>query len=217
MRKTIFAEGEYYHIYNRGVEKRNIFPNDKDRWRFLTIMFLFQLDNHIDNIGRLVKNVQHLELNIEEFKITPSNRNVELICFCLMPNHYHLILKETKEKGISNFGQRLGNSYTKYFNTKYKRVGHLFSGNFQAAHITKDTYLKYLSSYIHNNPKELDFQRENECKYMWSSLTDYVNSNRWGELLKPKIIMDQFKNKNDYLSFVKENIKNKKLDQLYID
>lgn len=184
----------------------------------MTLLLLFQGNSHTDNISRLVKNVQHLELNIEELRTALSDRNVELVCFCLMPNHYHLILKEIKEGGISNFGQRLGNSYTKYFNTKYSRTGHLFGGIFQAVHITKDTYLKYLSSYIHNNPRELNLRQESDYEYEWSSFTDYLKLNRWGKFLKPEIIIDQFKNKDVYFSFVKENIKkNKKFNSLYID
>ncbi len=218
MRKTIFVENEYYHIYNRGVEKRSIFLNDKDRWRFLTLILLFQGNSHADNIGRLVKHVQHLELNIEEFQTALLNRNIELVCFCLMPNHYHLILKEVKKGGISNFGQRLGNGYTKYFNTKYGRTGHLFGGNFQAVHITKDTYLKYLSSYIHNNPKELNFRQENKYEYTWSSFQDYIKTNRWSEFLCPSIILDQFKNSRDYQKYVLESsVKSKPGWDIFID
>ncbi|MDP3764242.1 MAG: transposase [bacterium] len=218
MRKTILAEGEYYHIYNRGVEKRNIFLNDNDKWRFMTLLLIFQGKGHIDNMQRIVKLVQHSMLNKEPFDDILLNKKVELICFCLMPNHYHLILKEIKNGGISSFGQRLGNSYTKYFNTKYKRTGHLFGGRFQTVHITQNTYLKHLSSYIHNNLTELNNWKKLENEYFWSSLPDYVNKNRWDKFLNPEIILNQFRGKNDYLNYIKNNRnKIKKLDGYYID
>lgn len=224
MRKDTFLSEEFYHIYNRGVEKRNIFMDDADRWRFLTLLLLFQGDTFVPQVGRLVSFVKHLvfdkENKLEEhdvFKDIVSNRIVELVCFCMMPNHFHIILHQIKEEGISNFMQRLGDSYTKYFNMKYERSGHLFGGCFQSRHIDQNEYLTYLSAYIHMNPRELKAWHNKEVLYPWSSFQDYKSNNRLGSLLAHSIISDQF-NKNEYQKFVKSsNIKNVVEDEYLID
>src|SRR3990167_6717841 len=103
MRKETFTEGEYYHIYNRGVEKRNIFIAEKDYWRFIASLLLFQGKVPVSQISRIVNDVQNLELDKDIFKEVLKSRIVELVCFCLMPNHFPFILKEIKEGGISKF------------------------------------------------------------------------------------------------------------------
>ena len=224
MRKDSFTVAEFYHIYNRGVEKRNIFLNDSDRWRFLTLLLVLQGDNLVPQIGRLVPHVKHLvldkQLDMDKndiFKDILSTRQVELVCFCIMLNHFHLILHEIKEGGISSFMQRLGDSYTKYFNMKYERSGHLFEGVFQSRHIDQNEYLTYLSAYIHMNPRELRAWHNKESQYPWSSFQDYEKKNRWGQFLNPSIVTNQFQ-QEEYRNFVTEsNIKNTVEDEYLID
>ncbi len=202
MKAPIIAPGEYYHIYNRGVEKRNIFLNENDYWRFMTLLVIFQGKVYIPQISRVVTDVKHSMFDKELFIEILSKRTVELVCFCLMPNHYHFILKEIKGGGIINFMQRLGDAYTKYFNLKYKRTGHLLGGRYQSVHINKDNYLKHLSSYTHLNPRELKHWMGREHQYPWSSFQDYVGTNRWGNFLNHSIIIEQFRNKKHYYNFV---------------
>ncbi|MEK7503114.1 MAG: transposase [Patescibacteria group bacterium] len=202
MPRAQFAEGEYYHIYNRGVEKRSIFTNDQDRWRFLTLLIILQGDTSIPQIKRILPNVQHWRLDDELFQEIEKNRTVELISFCLMPNHYHLMLGEIKEGGISKFMQRISDSYTKYFNIKYDRSGHLFGGKFQSVHIDENTYLNYLSAYIHLNPRGLNSWHSKEISYPWSSFQDFCKENRFGKFLNPSLILDQFADKKEYRNFV---------------
>ncbi len=204
MPRARLGEGEYYHIFNRGVEKRLIFLDDKDRWRFMTLLIAFQGDVTINQIGRLVVDVEHRRFDNEIFSEILHKRYVELIAFCLMPNHFHLILLEVKEGGISKFMQRLLDAYTKYFNIRHNRVGHLFSGKFQSVHIDKNEYLNYLSAYLHLNPRELKMWRKKEIKYPWSSFYDFAISNRWGQFLNPSILLDAFDDGEDYRSFVEE-------------
>lgn len=198
MRKDFFTEGNYYHIYNRGVERRNIFVDDQDRWRFLTLLFILQWETHFPHIGRVVSIIKNLKPNFLISDIIPkrdfNKKMVELICFCFMPNHFHFILKERNEegRGISAFMQRLGDSYTKYFNIKHQRTGHLFGGVFKSIPIDHNEYLGYLSAYIHLNPRELQGWSGKEVEYPWSSFQDYVRTNRWGEFLHPSVIADQF-------------------------
>jgi len=205
MRKVQFAVGQFYHIYNRGVNKQNIFLDRRDHIRFLFILLTFQSKLPIYNIGRYVSTlIKHSVFNItkEIFNKITENRIVELVSFVLMPNHFHLILHEVEESGISRYMQKVLNAYAKYFNTKYKRSGHLFQGPFHAVHIETNEQLLHLSAYIHRNPRELKEWKNKEHKYPWSSFQDLYNKNRWGELLVSNIIMEQFKNREEYKNFI---------------
>lgn len=208
MRNILISQGEYYHVFNRGVNKQVIFYDKNDWNRFLFLATLFQSPTNFKNISRFSKNftesvqhrVLHTTLNTEKIV---RDRYVELVAFCIMPNHFHLILKEEKEGGISQYMQRVLNSYTKYFNTKYQKSGHLFQGPYKAVHVESNDQLLYLSAYIHRNPRELKNWINKEEYYLYSSYMDFVNENRWGKLLCTDIIMEQFKNKKDYLGFVR--------------
>ena len=135
-----------------------------------------------------------------------------------MPNHFHLILKETKEGGISKFMQRLADAYAKYFNSRYDRTGHLFGGRFQSVHVNRNAYLNYLSAYVHLNPKELLKWKRREIDYPWSSFQDFVFENRWGDFLSTEILLGQFKDGKEYKSFVEETpIKEKLDDKHFLD
>lgn len=215
MRKHGFAEDEFYHVYNRGVEKRNIFMDDNDRWRFITLLMVLQGKKYVEQIGRYVIDVRHLVLDKKMFKEILQNQTVKLVGFCLMPNHFHLILQEVAEGGISAFMQRLGDGYTKYFNARYQRHGHLFGGVFKSVHIDTDEYMKYLSAYIHLNPSEAGW-RKREVKYPWSSFQDYVSENRWKDFLDASIILNQFDSGREYKDFVMETDAGEEIDDKYL-
>jgi len=205
MRKIKIIPGEYYHIYNRGNNKQSIFLDEKDWSRFLFLIIYFQSPLIFQNIGRQTSHfVKHSVFNIpnEIVKEIIDKRIIELTSFTLMPNHFHLFTHELKEMGTSQYMQRILNSYTKYFNTKYKKSGHLFQGPFQYVHIKNDSQLLYLSAYIHRNPREIKEWTNKEHFFPWSSYQDYINKNRWGELLKTNIITDQFSGAEKYKSFV---------------
>lgn len=205
MRNIKIAPNEYYHIFNRGMNKQNIFPETRDRVRFLFLILYFQSPVIFQNIGRFVKYyVKHRVFNIDTATTheTVERRCVELVAFCLMPNHFHLIIKEVEEGGIARYMQRVLNSYTKYFNAKYSASGHLFQGPYKAVHISSDVQLLYLSAYIHKNPTELFDWKNKEDNYEWSSYRDFFSENRWKELLVTDIITDSFENREDYRKFV---------------
>ncbi|MBU3942405.1 transposase [Patescibacteria group bacterium] len=210
MRKEPIIEGEYYHILNRGNNKQLIFRDERDRIKFLFSILYFQSPVKLDNISRQVNYfVKNNSFKMPEDVVQEiiNKRYVELIAFSLMPNHFHLILHELKEGGISNYMLRILGSYTKYINTKNEISGHLFQGTFKSVHIKDDPQLLYTSAYIHNNVKELRGWNGKEHLCPWSSFQDYVNENRWGELLKTDIILDQFSNKDKekYKSFVQKS------------
>lgn len=208
MRIIPVVSGEYYHILGRGNNKQNIFRDKRDYIRFLFLILYFQSPIIFENIGRMVKHyVGHSVFNISNDVINDivKNRYVELIGFALMSNHFHLIVYGVKDNGIPMYMQRVLNSYTKYFNTKYKQSGHLFQGPYKAVHIEDDNQISYLSAYQHRNPNELKGWRNKEIEYPWSSYQDYVKENRWGELLKNGIIMSKFENGKDYKDFVQNS------------
>lgn len=205
MRNINIVEGEYYHLYNRGVNKQKIFIDKRDWVRFLFCILYFQSPLVIYNLNRPVGNfVRHSVFNMDEVEII-ANKYVELVAFCLMPNHFHLLVQEKEEGGISRYMQRVQNAYTKYSNTRYKKSGHLFQGPYQIVHIEDNEQLIYLSAYIHKNPGELKGFRNKEDVYTWSSYQDYTKENRFPSLLKPDVIIEQYESAKEYQRAVKES------------
>lgn len=208
--------GEYYHVFNRGNNKQNIFYDQKDWARLLFLILYFQSPVNLQNIGRQTSRfVQNRILNISDDIIEEiiKNRYVELINFAFMPNHFHLTLYELKKGGISTYMQRILISYTKYFNIKHEKVGHLFQGPYKIVHIENNEQLLYLSTYIHRNPREIKGWTNKEGDYPWSSYQDYVKENRWGKLLENNVILNQFSSKSEYHKFVKTSSAKSFLDE----
>src|SRR3989344_2151822 len=205
MKRENIGVNEYYHVYNRGVGKKIIFKDDRDRARFLFLILYFQGEVNFSQISRIISSYikrQIFNVDTDKRKKIISTGFIELVGFALMPNHFHLILKESKEKGIGKYMQRVLNSYTKYFNTRYDISGHLFQGAYKAVHVVDNEQLLYLSAYIHRNPREIKEWHNKEENFPWSSYQDYTKQNRWGKFLKDGIILDQFKSSNDYRKFV---------------
>jgi len=201
IRNGLLAPGEYYHICNRGVNKQVIFHDIGDYYRFLFLIIYFQSSTTFPQLNRLVKEfVQHPMLDIGEDVI--KKRTVELVAFCIMPNHFHLILKEVEEGGISSYMQRVLNAYGKYYNTKYERSGHVFQGPYRLVHIEDDRQMRHTSAYIHRNPREIKNWFKKEHLYPWSSYQDFIGKNRWGKLLVPDIAMGESSQKQ-YEEFVR--------------
>jgi len=206
MRNIKIAPGEYYHVLNRGVNKQLIFHDDSDKIRFLFLILYFQSPVEFPQIGRSIKSfVKHrvFDINKETQQKIVKAKFVELTSFCLMPNHFHLIMKEVEENGTARYMQRVLNSYTKYYNTKYHKSGHLFQGPYKAVHVSNNKQLLYLSTYVHRNPRELKEWKNKESDYPWSSYQDLISKNRFEELLVFDIINGQFENKDEYDEFVK--------------
>ncbi|MDO8452870.1 MAG: transposase [bacterium] len=130
-----------------------------------------------------------------------NTKIVEIVCFSLMPNHFHILVKQLTENGISTYLRKIANSYTKYFNTKHERVGPLFQGPFKAVLIEDDYQLIHVSRYIHLNALVSSIVSDKDfISYPWSSLSDYAGKNR--KFINPKIVLDQFVSKKDYMKFV---------------
>ena len=205
MRKIKIVPGEYYHIYNRGNNKQPILYDGKDWARFIFLILHFQSTLVFRNIGRQAAYfIKHSIFNVpeEDVKEIIEKRWIELVSFTLMPNHFHLIIHELKNGGISQYMQRILNAHTKYSNTKYGNSGHLFQGPFQVVHIENNNQLLYLSAYIHRNPRDIREWTDKEHLFPYSSYQDCINENRWGKLLKTGIITEQFSNGKKYREFV---------------
>src|SRR3989344_2192701 len=204
MRLIRITPGEYYHIFNRAVNKQIIFHDVSDYFRFLFLILYLQSPIIFQQLGRKVKEfVQSRALDSGEEDKIIKKRRVELVAFCIMPNHFHLIVKELEEGGITAYMQRVLTAYSKYYNTKYAKSGHVFQGPYQAVHIKDDRQLLYLSAYIHRNPREISKWLNKEDKYPWSSYQDIISENRWDKLLLPDVLMGEFKNRKKYDEFVK--------------
>lgn len=217
------APGEYYHIYNRGMQKQPIFETNKDRLRFIFLLLVFQGKNSIKNVSREIKkNMQSAQSSIlhikpELEKNILRNRTVELIGFCLMPNHFHLLVQENTESGIAKYMQRVLTAYTMYFNVRHKKSGHLMQGSYKSVLMENDLQLMHASAYIHKNPAEFPEWRHGEEKYPWSSLQDYVGQNRWGKLLSAGIILDHYtdgEENGSYKDFIDTSLAKEKPEYL---
>lgn len=184
---------EIYHVYNRGSEKRPIFVTRTDQKRFFKTLRYYQLE------GPKPKLSHFSELSLR--KPDPSKKIVKIICYCLMPNHFHLILKQIRDNGITEFMGKISNSYTKYFNTKHTRVGPLLQGEFKSVLVESDEQLVHLSRYIHLNPL-VSFLTKSLDQYEWSSYEEYVGN--LNGICSKEEILGLFKSKNDYRQFVQD-------------
>ena len=177
----------YYHIYARGVSKSAIFNNDKDKAVFLNLLKRYlSSDKEYDKRNHQYPNY---------------SKSIELLAFCLMNNHFHMLIYQKDEGAMTGLMKSLLTSYSRYFNKKYNRSGPLFESRYKATNIDSDSYLHHISRYIHLNSK-------NWSSYSFSSLP-YYSGNSNAEWVKPQKILDLFKDKNEYLSFVADYEENK--------
>ncbi len=229
MRRVIFEEDGYYHIFNRGVDKRNIFMSEGDRWRFLQGLFLF---NNSEKVGNILWQMERSRGevnfgNLKEFLKENKEENdpiVSILAYCLKDNHFHLLLKEIREGGIQLFMQKLGIGYVRYFNNKHNRQGSLFEGPFKAIRIDKDEYLQYLLAYINIiNPaqkiiseiKKTGIKDKEKVKsfieeFPWSTHQEYLEK-RKSIIIEKDILGDFFPSAERYREFT-EDILNAKED-----
>lgn len=181
-----------------------IFKNLYDYNRFLRTMIYYQIDSVKPKFSIFSPETTILDL---------SKRTVEIISYCLMPNHFHFLLKPAKEGGLSEFVSKLSNSYTKYVNVKNGRVGPLLQGEFKAVRVESNEQLLHLTRYIHLNPL-IGFATKNLETYKWSSYPEYVSLID-NSICEKDIIINQFKNRDLYKQFVLNHVEYaKKLDQI---
>jgi len=206
--KTYIANG-FYHVYNRGVEKRNIFLDEQDYLVFLSYLklYLSPVEETIKNTTNNI-NLDYEEKNSKIFRLNELKnffRKIKLITYVLMPNHFHLEVQQVGVKDLENFMRCLIIKYTMYFNKKYKRVGTLFQGRYKAVSIFGKERLIDLSLYIHRNPIELLSENQPLESYPWSSYPAYIGNHQVKWLIKD-IIMSNFENVKVYRSLVESSV-----------
>jgi len=208
-RKTPLLNGEFYHIYNRGNSRQQIFFDDADYNRFIKLLYICNSIKQVNFRDDIV------EKGIDVWDIDRGEAIVAIGAWVLMPNHFHIYVTSPKDglldgNNITVFMRKLCTAYSKYINTKYSRTGTLFEGRFKSVHITEDVQAKYLFSYIHLNPVKLFQKNWKEDgikdkvkaisfikKYRWSSCYDYLYKDRIeSRLLELRNFPDYFSNKD---------------------
>lgn len=217
-RKEKFIPGEYYHIYNRTLFNHPEFTDYKNSER-LKQAFLLANSTHSSRAFQFLRDNKNATIEGALEIAMHGEKLVDVLCYTIMPDHYHLLLKERQEKGISNFIHKCNISVAKYINIKNNRSGPLFGSLFRSKHIVTNDYLLHLSLYIHLNP--LDFLigkqwREHRIRnwdqiknklinYPYSSLKKFLDVNHEDKIISGKeIITDQFKNTNEYELFLRD-------------
>ncbi|MBU1031623.1 transposase [Patescibacteria group bacterium] len=194
-RITPLVTNEYYHIYNRGSDKRSTYTQPRDYARFQKTFYYYQFS------GPKSKFSQSTQSSL--FKPLQNEKLVEILCFCLMPNHFHFLVKQLRENGISIFVSQLSNSYTRYFNVKYNRVGPLFQGAFKSVRIETEEQLIHVSRYIHLNPVVSGIAKRPE-DYRWSSYAEYITQAPF--FCSIEEVISLFKISQKYKKFVEDQI-----------
>lgn len=227
-KKRNLATNELYHIFDRGVDKRNIFIDKSDQIRFIHDLYEFndkkpapdyiRRDNEDSNVGHAMSHIERDKL-------------VKIHAFALMPNHHHLIVEPIKENGASFFIRKLHCGYARGFNEKHKRNGYLFQGRYQDVHIQDDRQLMHLVCYIHANPlslwkenwkeKKLTKQEIIEAmqfleKYRWSSFLDYIGTENFPSVIDNKFLTEIFGGPEKYKKFFIDWLEKYQKNETYI-
>jgi putative transposase len=203
--KPVLSIGEYYHIYNRGTDKRDVFLLKVDMERFFLCMREFNITDATGGIFKL----QHSKSALRGLTSQERKPLVEFVAYCLNSNHYHFVLKQLVEKGIENFMQRIGTGYTMYFNEKNERSGSLFQGTYKAKHIATNEYLLYVTTYtnlnfvVHQPLRGLTSQTEH--LYM-SSWDEYLGKGK-RQFCAKNVILGQFSSIKSFKAFSEDTLK----------
>lgn len=203
-----FVKGGCYHIYNRGVEKRKIFMDDQDYRVCLSYLKTYLMPKNIQNLQTIIADPEiqwgEKDKAIKLLRMNNFSQSLSLIAYCLMPNHFHFLVRQTDATVIDNFMNSLFTRYSMYFNKKYRRVGKLFQGVYKAVLVNTDEQLLHLSRYIHQNPIPI-LQGDALQKYPYSSYQSYLKlfNSEW---ITTDVILSSFlpSKFNSYQTFVED-------------
>ena len=214
IRKIAFQNEYFYHIFNRGVDKRRIFNSNHDYTRFMENIRDFNntlTDAQRKHLKSKSASKSNLSVSDTDESVSDTERwrgsvkpLVEIICYSLLTNHFHFLLRQLSDDGITCFMRKLSGGYTNYFNLKNERSGHLFQGAFKAVPVETDEQLLYLSAYVNGNVEIHKIAKAEDWE--WGSYKDYIGK-RNGTLCNKKIILAEFKHIKDYQKYVKIVIK----------
>lgn len=213
MRTIDFVDGEFYHLYNRGTDKRDIFLCEDDFERFLESLHLFN-DALFTTPRTLHQKVTRLSMS-EHFNFE-RHHYVDVFAYCLIPNHYHLLVRQIQKRGISKLMHKLDMGYSRYLNNRLDRSGTLYEGAFKAIHVDKEQYLEHLPTYIHLNALDLggfewrsgmvsdwDAGMEFLSNYRWSSHHAYMNNKQYLPIIKDETVRHLYRDANDYIGHLR--------------
>ena len=202
-RKTPLVAREIYHVFNRSVARQPIFLSQRHYRHIVELINFYRFEkppirySYFDRLNKEQKEI-FIKLNMQNKK--PM---ISILAYCLMPNHFHFLLKPTTDTAVSAFMRNLQNSYSKYFNTKHKRSGSLFQSMFKAVRIETEEQLIHVSRYIHLNPVSSSVIHIKDLeRYPWSSFNAYLTGKKFVE---PDIILKLFSSPAAYKSFVFDN------------
>lgn len=192
LRATPLINGETYHIYNRGAGKDKIFSNERDCLRFQVLLYLANSSKSV-RLADLVRRYKTQGRSLRNAFIERETDRpfADIFSYCLMPNHFHLVLKQKTDNGITQLMKKVCTAYSMYYNIKYERSGVLFQGRFKSSHIDTGPYFRWIFSYVHLNPVELIAPkwrvngihnpasvRKYLNDYQYSSFRDYAGDER---------------------------------------
>lgn len=196
-RTQILATGEIYHVFNRAIDKRPIFSSAIASNRIIELIRFYQR----------IRPLRYSKLTAQQRRQLIDKKDgellVEIICYCVMPNHFHLLIKQVRDGGITSFLRKVTDGYSRYFNLTHHRLGALFQGNFKAVRIVTNEQLLHVSRYIHLNPVTAYIvEKENLREYKWSSYLEYIN--QITPFCSKEVILGQFHH-SSYEQFVLDN------------
>ncbi len=205
-RITPLVTDHYYHILNRGVAYQPTFSVTRDYERLLLCLSYYRHREPPVRLSRLLQIPKEERAKILKGLDGAKKSIVEIVAYCFMPNHFHLLLKQRFDGGISLFMKKITDGYTRYYNTKHKRIGSVFQGAFKAIHVSSEEQLLHLSRYIHLNPLVSTVVRDNEfMTYPWSSLRDYVDGMR-SSFVNTQPVLKHFRSPQKYFEFVMDRV-----------
>ena len=214
-----------YHVLNRGVDKRKIFLDEEDYFRFIHDLFEF---NDADLVNNALYRFHRQSKVVGRPYIKKKRKMlVDILVFCLMPNHYHLLLASRGDNGIPRFMHKMNGVYARYFNEKYKRRGALFEGGYKSVAVKTDAHFIHLPYYIHLNPLDLIAPewRNRELRdykealkflgsYRWSSHLDYAGIKNFPSVTQREFLTKFFSNSSEYKKSIKKWLKTLNLEDL---
>lgn len=192
--------GSYYHIFNRGVDRRIIYNTKADYKRALLTLEYYLPANNSIKLGHYLAMTKGRQLAMS--KRQQSMPLVSILSYCLMPNHFHLLLRQEVDNGIASYMSLVQNSYTQYFNNKHQRSGRLFQSSFKSVMVESREQLLHLSRYIHLNPYVARIVNDTPSllKYPYSSMRHFTQDAQ--SFVETDVMLSQFRNKSDYTQFV---------------
>ncbi|MBI2268413.1 MAG: transposase [Candidatus Blackburnbacteria bacterium] len=205
-RQIPLVTGQMYHVFNRGLDNRSTFTDKREYVRADMAIRFYRFVNPPLKLSRFLVLPKDDRMKLLQETEARREKLVDILCYCFMPNHFHLLLRQLRDGGISKFLANYQNSYTRYFNTKHERLGTLFLDQFKAVRVQNEEQMVHVSRYIHLNPYTSYVTEDllSLRSYRWSSFREYLGIAS-GNICDTEIVLSFFKNEGEYEKFVFDN------------